>query len=151
VYYARNGQDEKARQVRLAAIRRQRNGSPVLVRLWGWLQDAIVGYGYAPMRAFALVIAIWAAASVVLTISAPTCLRGNISSPGLCSVKADEHPTWDPWLYTLDLLVPVVDLGHSNVWDPTGWSKVLMYVLTVTGWVLVTTVIAATARVLKRP
>ncbi|GAA2211408.1 hypothetical protein GCM10009850_068670 [Nonomuraea monospora] len=33
---------------------------------------------------------------------------------GLCPVEPDEHPAWDPFLYTLDLLIPLVSLGHDT-------------------------------------
>jgi hypothetical protein len=48
-------------------------------------------------------------------------------SPGsvqLCPVNAAEHPTWDPFLYILDVLIPIAGLGHEKAWDPTGTALI---------------------------
>lgn len=75
---------------------------------------------------------------------------GGAAEPGPCPVKADEHPTWDPFLYALDLLIPLLDLGHEKAWDVVGPSKAVMWVLMVSGWVLATAIIAAASRTLRR-
>jgi hypothetical protein len=53
-------------------------------------------------------------------------------------------------IYTLDLLLPVVDLGQKHAFDPAGAEQWLSYLLVAAGWVLVTTVAAGAARVLSR-
>jgi len=47
-YYRRLGNDEQARIVLLARQRRRRDQHSWWTRWWGWIQDALVGYGYAP-------------------------------------------------------------------------------------------------------
>ncbi|MFC5822198.1 hypothetical protein [Nonomuraea harbinensis] len=118
-------------------------------RAWvgGTMQDAVVGYGYAPIRAFSIFMLLFVGAAFWFSVGAVDC---NSSTAGLCPVKADEHPTWDPWLYSLDLLIPLIDLGHEQAWDPIGISKIVMIVLVVSGWVLTTTIIAAASRTLRR-
>lgn len=141
------GRAGDARTVRLAAIRRAYRSKNPVIRAWGGLQDAVVGYGYAPARALAIFVLLLVGASLWFSFGVTGCLP---ESPGLCPVKADEHPTWDPWLYSLDLLIPLVDLGHEKAWDPLGASKAVAMVLTMSGWVLTTTVIAAAGRILRR-
>jgi hypothetical protein len=51
-YYRRVGQDEQARTVLLARQRHHRQRLRLLARAWGHLQDAAIGYGYRPARAF---------------------------------------------------------------------------------------------------
>ena len=53
-------------------------------------------------------------------------------------------------LYTADLLIPLVNLGQSNVWAPTGASQWAAAALVGLGWVLVTAVVAGITRVLAR-
>ncbi|WP_431904382.1 hypothetical protein [Nonomuraea sp. bgisy101] len=141
------GQDGDARAVRLASIRRSHQSKNLMIRLWGGLQDAVIGYGYAPGRALAIFGLVLVGASLWFSLGTPGCPPAG---PGLCPVKADEHPTWDPWLYSLDLLIPLVDLGHEKAWDPLGVSKLVTMVLVMSGWVLTTTVIAAAGRTLRR-
>jgi len=141
------GQDDEARTIRLASIRRAHQSKNLVIRLWGSLQDAVIGYGYAPGRALAVFVLLLMGAGLWFSFGAADCLP---TSPGLCPVKADEHPTWDPWLYSLDLLIPLVDLGHEKAWDPLGVSKMVTMVLVMSGWVLTTTVIAAASRTLRR-
>jgi hypothetical protein len=76
--------------------------------------------------------------------------HGAAPTDGLCPIKTDEHPDWDPLLYSLDLLIPLVSLGHDATWNPMGLAKVITMVLIVSGWVLVTTVAAAAARAFNR-
>ncbi|MEV5895782.1 hypothetical protein [Nonomuraea fuscirosea] len=141
------GQQGDARTVRLASVRRAHRSKNLLIRLWGTLQDAVIGYGYAPIRALAIFGVLLVGAGLWFSFGATACLPTQL---GLCPVKADEHPTWDPWLYALDLLIPLVDLGHEKAWDPLGMSKLVAMVLIMSGWVLTTTVIAAASRTLRR-
>ncbi|MEV5536047.1 hypothetical protein AB0L13_04255 [Saccharopolyspora shandongensis] len=162
------GNDDDARMVRLAAIRRsyKERGArkpaerllPRLLdwlgylfrRLWGALQDSVLGYGYRPMRAVMLFVVMWLAGGAAFALGSGPCLRSGIPEPGPCPVKLDEHPTWDAFLYALDLLIPLIDLGHEKAWDVVGPSKAVMWLLTVSGWVLATAIISAASRTLRR-
>jgi hypothetical protein len=138
------GLSQEANQALREKLRRAARARGRFRQAWGLLQDLTVGYGYLPGRAVAGVVALLAFGTVYF--STVTCGP----APGLCPVKADEHPAWDPFLYVLDLLIPVVGLGHDTAWDPTGTSKAVALVLIAAGWVLVTTVAAAAARSLNR-
>jgi hypothetical protein len=50
----------------------------------------------------------------------------------------------------VDLLVPLLDLGHDKVWDPVGADKAVALSVMVVGWVLATTVITDSGRILGR-
>ncbi|NJP98771.1 hypothetical protein HCN51_56730 [Nonomuraea sp. FMUSA5-5] len=139
------GLAREAGQVLREKLRRSARTRGRIWQAWGLLQDITVGYGYQPGRAVAGVLGLLLAGT--LFFSRVTC--GPTAGP--CPIKADEHPDWDPFMYCLDLLVPLISLGHDTAWDPTGWSKTVALVLIVAGWVLVTTVAAAAARALTRP
>lgn len=154
------GNDDDARAVRLAAVRRSyqqwgargtlaRTGH-LLRRAWGGVQDLVLGYGYRSARAVVLFVFLWIAGGAAFALGSGPCLSGGAAEPGPCPVKADEHPTWDPFLYALDLLIPLLDLGHEKAWDVVGPSKAVMWVLMVSGWVLATAIIAAASRTLRR-
>ncbi|NEE15242.1 oxidoreductase, partial [Streptomyces sp. SID7499] len=66
------------------------------------------------------------------------------------SIKGDEHPQWNPALYALDLLIPVINLGQDGYWrmeDAWQWTAAGLVLV---GWVLATTVAAGASRMLRR-
>lgn len=147
-YYRRLGRDEQARYVLLAKERARRKERPwggvfqnvrwVWTRLWGWLQDGLVGYGYAPGRALALL----AVAFVVGWVF----FRAHHPPP----VSIQDHPSFNAAIYTLDLLIPVPGLGQTSDWNPQGDLLVVAFGLRLFGWLLAITVIAAITRSLSR-
>ncbi|WP_425474411.1 hypothetical protein [Saccharopolyspora hirsuta] len=159
------GDKDGARTVRLAAVRRSYRDVPpglrdtrsvrrriryVFRRAWGCLQDSVLGYGYRSARALVLFVVLWVVGGAAFALGSGPCLRAGAPQAGPCPVKADEHPSWDPFLYALDLLIPLLDLGHEKAWDVIGPSKAVMWVLMVSGWVLATAIIAAASRTLRR-
>jgi len=109
-----------------------------LARTWSLLQDVTIGYGYQPWRAVAWLAILLAAGSITFVVAPPPPL-GASTAPHFNSV-----------IYTLDLLLPVVDLGQKHAFNPGGAEQWFSYLLVAAGWVLVTTVAAGAARVLSR-
>jgi hypothetical protein len=64
--------------------------------------------------------------------------------------QAGEAPHFNPVVYTLDLLLPIVDLGQQNAFNPAGLAQWFSYVLVAAGWILATTIAAGIARVITR-
>jgi hypothetical protein len=137
-HYTAVGRHADARVVLHAKERRQRGSETVFGRVWGGLQDYTTGYGYQPWRAV-----LWLA--VLLT--AGTALYGH-SPPR--ALKPGEAPHFNPFGYTLDLLLPIVDLGQERAFNPAGAHQWLSYLLIAAGWVLATTIAAGAARVVGR-
>jgi hypothetical protein len=133
------GEGAQARTVRLAKQRRQSETSSWYARLWGLLQDVTVGYGYRPLRA-----AFWLAALLVV---------GAVANAGIQPDRVDPEQTtitFQPVIYTLDLLLPIIDLGQERVFQPDGAHQWLAYVLILSGWLLATTIAAGLTRSLRR-
>jgi hypothetical protein len=59
-------------------------------------------------------------------------------------------PPFNPLIYTLNLLLPVVDFGQARAYDPQGPEQWLSYILIAAGWTLATAVAAGIIRVLQR-
>ncbi|NKE55556.1 hypothetical protein FXN61_01435 [Lentzea sp. PSKA42] len=110
-----------------------------LVLLWSFLQRSMVGYGYRPARALGWLIAAWVVGSIWFQVKGP-----------LVVINDDDHLPWNAWLYTIDLVVPIVDFGNKNRWQTPGASQWIASGLIVTGWILATTVAAGLTRMLKR-
>ncbi len=133
-----SGADEDAREVLLAKQRRRRESLPLAAKLWGYAQDWTVAYGYRPGRAAVWMAVLWAAGSLAFA---------RADHPPL---KAGEHPAWNPALFALDLLLPVIDLGQAGFWQLRGGWQWLSVAFILLGWVLATTVAAGATRTLRR-
>jgi hypothetical protein len=143
--YRQAGDDRAARSIQLAKYR-QRNRvigwRRWYSKLWNFVQDAVIGYGYRPTRAF-----LW----LLLLFVAGVVLFRYISTP--YSI-ASGHRTFtlnDSVGYTLDLILPASALQERQIWQSSnGLGEVAAAGLVVFGWVLTATVFAAAARVLQR-
>ncbi|MGW2181981.1 oxidoreductase [Streptomyces sp. NPDC001732] len=132
------GEDADAREVLLAKQRRRRETLPLAAKLWGFLQDWAVAYGYRPGRAALWMALLWAAGTMAFSRHVPA------------PVKPDEHPQWNAALYALDLLIPVINLGQDGYWRMEGGWQWAAAVLVLLGWILATTVAAGATRLLRR-
>ncbi|MDG6109235.1 hypothetical protein Daura_26145 [Dactylosporangium aurantiacum] len=136
--YRALGHDEDARTVLLAKQRRRRATRPWWTWPWSWLQDVTVGYGYRPQRA-----ALWLAALLVAGTAVFTVWRPAPVNPG-------QPPALYPVVYTLDLLLPIIDFGQEPAYRPTGPGQWLAFLFIAASWTLATTVAAGFTRVLTR-
>jgi hypothetical protein len=137
-HYRRLGHDEEARRVLLAKLRQRRRQRPWWARWWGWLQDALAGYGYAPGRAMLLLAGAFVAGWLVFSTRHPV------------PVGPGPHPEFNAVLYTLDVLIPAPALGQASDFDPRGATLVMAAGLHILGWLLAITVIAAITRSFSR-
>ena len=136
--YQRIGDDHAARLVQLAKQRRLRTTRAWYSRLWGYLQDVTVGYGFRPLRALAWLLSLLAVGTIAYGLHEPPAL------------KASEHPDFSPVFFTLDLLLPVISFGQEGAFAPKGGYQALSYALVITGWLLATTVITGITRAVSR-
>lgn len=141
-----SGNDEHAatvlvekQRLRYRAVAEGRRWLRPLVLLWSWVQRATVGYGYRPARALGWLVVTWLLGSAWFA-----------SGPELTEINEQDHLPWSPWLFTIDLVVPIVDFGNKNRWQTPGASQWIASGLIVMGWVLATTVAAGLTRLLKR-
>lgn len=137
-YFRKRGRDDEARKVLLARRRARRRLQPQWLRGWGWLQDAMVGYGYAPGRAL-----VWLVAAFLVG-----CLYFDANRPA--PVNLTVHPTFNPALYSADALLPLPGIGQLGDWNPGGPTLLLAVVLRLVGWLLAITVGTAITRSLAR-
>ena len=137
-HYTATGRPDQARRVLLAKERRHRSTMAPIGRIWSLLQDITVAYGYQPWRAALWLLALLAGGSLLYHRYPPPAL-----SPG-------GAPHFNAVVYTLDLLLPLVDLGQKHAFNPAGVMQWFSYVLVAAGWVLATTIAAGVARVIRR-
>ncbi|MFI6643766.1 oxidoreductase [Streptomyces sp. NPDC050504] len=133
-----SGEDADAREVLLAKQRRRRETLPPAAKLWGYVQDWTVAYGYKPGRAAVWMAVLWAAGAVAFSQYDPGTPMGG------------GQPERSAPLYALDLLIPVIDLGQEAYWRLDGGWQWLSTALILLGWILATTVAAGASRLLRR-
>lgn len=110
-------------------------------RTWNFLQDFFIGYGYRPARAVFALLGLWIVGVIVFYIEPPQSTSKD--GPGINGV---EHFT-----YPADLLIPLIGFGQKARWQPSEtWTSCVGMVLTLMGWILGATVIAAMTRAVSR-
>jgi hypothetical protein len=138
--YRRAGRAEAARRVAIAKEQERRTEQSWPGKVWNWLLYLTVGYGYRNWLAGA-----WLGALLVL--------GGAVyasSYPAHMHPAAPVVPAFQPVIYTLDVLVPVVNFGQQQAWIPQGPALVLSWLLTAAGWILTTAIAAGLANALRR-
>jgi hypothetical protein len=136
--YRRLGHDDAARTVLLRKQRHRRVGQRPLAKAWGYLQDVTVGYGYRPGRAAVWLAALLAIGTWVFAGQPP------VPDPNVAP------PAFNPFMYALDLLLPIVDFHQESGYTPRGATVWVAYLLIAAGWVLATTIAAGSTRALRR-
>ncbi|MEE6257331.1 hypothetical protein [Plantactinospora sonchi] len=136
--YRRGGQEVEARRVLLERQRRRRATLRLPGRILGHLLDGLVGYGYRTWLAGIWLVGFWVLGAVSFALD-PSVPRNPA-----------EAPTRNPVLQALDLLLPIVNLGHDNAWKPSGATEYVAALLVLAGWVLTTAVVAGLTRTLNR-
>jgi hypothetical protein len=93
---------------------------------------------YRPLRAALSLALLLAIGSIVFEASPPAPL------------KPAEAPHFNPVIYTLDLLLPIVDLHQESAFNPAGADQWFSYLLVAAGWILATTIATGVARIISR-
>ena len=137
-FYRELGRDDSARRVLLEGQRLRRRQRPWRWRLWGWVQDGLAGYGYAPGRAVVLLAVAFLAGWLVF--------RNHPPAP----VDLTTHPAFNAPVYTLDVLIPTQVFGQVGNWNPHGIAFWAALALRLFGWILAITVAAAIGRAFTR-
>jgi hypothetical protein len=146
---------EKQRRRYVALARGFRVLGPFVIG-WSWLQRSMVGYGYRPSRALGWLALLLVIGTLWFSLDPVHCTVIASDPPSFAQYRfcpltnQDDHLVWNPFLFTLDLLIPIVDFGNKNRWALPGTSQWFSAALTVAGWLLATTVAAGLTRLLRR-
>jgi len=138
--YQRAGGVEASRIVSIAKQKRRRQQLNPAGKVWNWLLYLTVGYGYRTWWAALWLLGLLTVGSVVFAGAYP-----DNMTPTAAVV-----PTFQPVAYTMDVLVPLIDLGQKKTWLPRGAAMIWSWILTGAGWLLTTAVVAGLTNALKR-
>jgi hypothetical protein len=138
--YRSAGLNETARRVAIAKERDRRAELSWPGKLWNWLLYVTVGYGYRNWLAGAWLGALLILGSAVFASSYPAHMHR----------AGPVEPAFQPIVYAVDVLVPVINLGQRQAWIPQGPALAVSWVLTAAGWILTTAIAAGLANALRR-
>ncbi|MQA82912.1 MAG: hypothetical protein GEV10_31410 [Streptosporangiales bacterium] len=138
--YRRAGYGERARRVSLEKQWCRRSKLNVFGKAWNWFLWATVGYGYRTWLA-----AVWLAAILVLGS-----LVFAVLHPAELHPAGAGTPAFNAFAYTVDVLLPVGDLGQQAAWQAEGAAVWWSFGLALAGWLLVTAVVAGLTNALSR-
>lgn len=180
--YRAIGQDEQANRVLVARAERLGELSPAFSAhgIWYRYVGQLIGYGYEPFRAVKIGVVIVILGGLVFGIGnrrhlmAETKLAEHVlSQEGEPRLISPNYPTFNPFVYSLDVFLPFVDLQQICYWLPgengsgpktsrncllhfgpwsLKWSAVLRLYLwfqTLAGWTLCTLLAAAVTGIVK--
>lgn len=173
--YQLSGDDASAEKILIACQRHQRTrGYPKKARKstdgkgerklfskgWSWLLEVTVGYGYRLHRVFIFLLALWALGFLFYWLGANADLihltqDGHPSTLHGCEAG---FPCFSPPVYSLQMLIPGLDLREAAYWLPNAeenppWGALLMaytWIMIISGWIAVTVVAAGLTRVFRR-
>lgn len=140
--YQKAGFDDDAAKVSVAGETARRRSLPGLTgrasRLSGLLLRWTVRYGYRPLQVLWWLLALQIAGTITFHFA-----------PGRLVATRDKVPDFNAFLYTLDLLLPVVNLKQRDFWATTGWASWVAAAFTVAGWGLALCLAVGVGRIFK--
>jgi hypothetical protein len=140
--YRRAGREEDARRVAIAKQRQRRRELSLPGKLWSLLLGALIGHGYRTWFAAGWLLLMLAVGTLVYQQAYPAQMRP--ATPG------EPAPTFQPAVYALDVLLPVVDLDQQAHWIPLGVARWWTWTSILAGWLLTTAVVAALTGLLRK-
>jgi hypothetical protein len=140
--YRRTGRDDAARKVLIAKQRRRRGQLNRPGRLWNILLYWTVGYGYRTWQAGLWLLLLLTVGTAIFTVSYPSDFRATTAEK--------VQPAFQPFLYAVDVLLPVLNLHQRDAWTATGPMEWLVAAFTVLGWILGTAAVLSLTGILKR-
>ncbi|MGH8886212.1 MAG: hypothetical protein ACRDYX_13740 [Egibacteraceae bacterium] len=143
--YRAAGRDSDARKVAMAKQEHHRAELRGPAKYWNWFLGRAVGHGYQPWRALA-------GLAVVFLVGWFVFARA-FSAGAMMLTTYDPHPAFYPAIYTLDVLLPIVDL-RQELWVPDPRKPYGIWYLTwfsiAAGWTLTTLLVGALTGLLRR-
>jgi hypothetical protein len=160
--YRNLGDDTSARKVGIARewrrLRRGRLGPTGAAA--NVLLGATIGYGYRPGRALYFLIALYLFGAVaiypharnVMVATQPPARTAHLTASDPCP---SNYPCYSPSAYSFDVLIPVIHLGQTDAWAPSGRRgdsvRYYGYFATVLGWALATIALVGFTGLVRRP
>ena len=140
-HYRRVGSHAEADKVAIASQRAKREALTTRAgRLWNDFMRITVGYGYEFRRTLYFLIPLLIVGTLVFSLQYPEDFR-----------RARDGANFEPLIFTVDVLIPVLQLSEKDAWYANGITQYLVLFFRACGWLLTTAVVLGIANVLRRP
>jgi hypothetical protein len=156
--------------------------SNIAARGLHWFYGALAGYGYRPIKTAGWMVASWLIGSCVYFVAAEdglmapanpriymdpalaSCGTGGDAGKSVwtrCAALPAEYGTFSPWIYSLDVSLPVVDLHQESEWRPVDrnhagralraaeFLQVFVWLQIVFGWLTSLLMVSALGRLIQ--
>ena len=149
--YRSAGHDAEARRVAIEKQRQRRQALPWSpwhwpTRAWSVIFGATVAHGYRLWQAGIWLLVLVAVGAVLFGEVFHADERPREDSDLVPAKSIEQVPPFQPVVYTVDLLVPVISLGQRTAWNPvSGVAQWTALALTLVGWVLTAAFVAGLA------
>jgi hypothetical protein len=140
--YRKDGKEAAARKVLVAGEARRLRGYGISSTIWSGFMRVTVGHGYRPGLALMWLIVLTVVGAVIFGASFPAQMASTR--------PASQLPPFNPVAYSLDVILPIVDLGQRGAWNPRGPAQFWFWFSVLAGWLLTTAVAGAIAARLRR-
>jgi hypothetical protein len=132
-----SGDEEGARRVLIEKQRaRRKNALDGPAKAWSMFLGAAVGYGYRLWLAGVWLVALLVVWGLLFGVAFEASESGSADLTP--ASRSSEPAPFEPVLYAVDTLVPVLDLGQASSWHADGAAQWVAALGTVLGWLLTT-------------
>jgi hypothetical protein len=143
-HYRRIGHEASERRVLINRQWARRKELPTAAKAWNWVSWALLAYGYRSRRTLVAFSILLLAGMLVFDVSGHHHVMNHDD-------QGQKAPHFSALIYTLDLLLPIINLGQRENWVPTrGWPQFAATALIIAGWVLATMFLAGLSGLVRR-
>lgn len=159
--YRRGGNESDAEKILIACQRHQRTRGCINRRskLWNGFLGFTVGYGYRLHRVFVTLLVLVVVGWILYALGNQAHLMHLVSNAKISPRETKNViPPFQPLPYSIQVLIPGLDLRETSVWLPLWgekppWGTLLMiytWVAIIIGWVAATAVAAGLTRLFRQ-
>ncbi|NHC14341.1 hypothetical protein [Motilibacter deserti] len=112
----------------------------VFGRVWSRTLGATVAFGYRPERTVGWLV-------LLGLLGALVCMLGH---PEHFHAAREDVPVFNPWVYSFDTLLPIIDFRQQDAWIPGSYVRWWTWFVTAAGWILSTALVAGVTRAMSR-
>ena len=162
--YLQVGKDTEARKIAIAQRRDRRKYGHITWyrKIFDWLLDFFIGYGYQTWRAGAALLALFGIVFILLRIAQVNnafepVQNATLLHPAPSAASCESgYPCFDPFGYTINTVIPLIDVHQVDYWGPnakTSWGMASVWIIysgTALGWFFATLALTGATGIVRR-
>jgi hypothetical protein len=162
--YLQVGKDTEARKIAIAQRRDRREYGHITWyrKIFDWLLDFFIGYGYQTWRAGAALLVLFGIVFILLRIAQVNNAFEPVQNATLlrpapsATICESGYPCFDPFGYTIDTVIPLIDVHQVDYWGPnakSSWGKASVWIIysgTALGWFFATLALTGATGIVRR-